>query len=157
MARWILTADGGIYTDQKHLVCIFASKGQSPYDFPIDTWQTVDVTLPPFHVPSDSAAIYISGEMIITHGSEPESCNLTLTTRGFGDSDIAVGDYIGQTVNNVISGGERSNHSTWVPLIDGKFQWAWHYSTPYQNQYPSYASYGLNFSLQRYVRASGSP
>ena len=119
--------------------------GEGLATFPENEWTTVDVT---GIIPDGVKAIYLSGLLIITHGTLEEICNLTLAYRDQGET----GDYpyIAQTVETVVNGGARTPHSIWVAAHDGKFQIKWRRSTT--GNWPENCAYGINLNLAGYLR-----
>lgn len=110
-------------------------------------WQTID--LKPFGVAADAKSAFLSGILIITHGMTIETCDLTVAVRAPG-SVFSAGNYIGQTIETQVASGQRSNMSTWVPLVNGSFQFQWNRST--MGDWPDQCSYGINLSLQAWVK-----
>jgi hypothetical protein len=111
-------------------------------------WHQIDVTA--LGVPADAKAAFLSGILIISHGTTAQTCDLTVSLRAPGD-DLLAGNYIGQTIETAVGGGQRSNMSSWVPLVGGKFEFQWNRNT--YGPWPSECSYGINLSLQAYGRA----
>lgn len=110
-------------------------------------WHTIDVTSK--GVPVEAKSIFLSGILIITHGINSQQCDLTVSLRAPGDT-LNAGNYIGQTFEASIGNGMRSNMSSRVPLVNGQFEIQWNYSG--NGQWPNYCSYGVNLSIQDYVR-----
>lgn len=110
-------------------------------------WTTIDVTA--LGVPANAKAVTLTGILIITHGMTPELCDLHIAIRAVGD-DLHPGNYIGQVEETSVTGGQRSTMSTLVPLREGKFEYYWTRST--QGNWPNHCSYGINLSLQGYIR-----
>lgn len=110
-------------------------------------WTAVDLTA--FGVPRDAHAVFLSGILIITHGTTQETADLTVSLRAPG-SALPISAYLGQSVEAHVGGGQRSTMSAWVPCVDGSIEWAWQRST--QGQWPTNCAYGVNMSLQAYVR-----
>ncbi len=119
--------------------------GNGTAEFPENEWSTVDVAA---LVPAGTKAVFLSGILIITHGSVEETCDLTLAYRTAGET--ADHAYSAQSVETMVAGGQRTPHSTWVAVRDGKFQIKWRRST--QGQWPDHCAYGINLSLVAYVR-----
>lgn len=119
--------------------------GEGLAAFPENEWTTVDVTRV---VPDGAKAIYLSGLLIVTHGTLEETCDLTLAYRDQGETvDYP---YIAQTVETVVSGGARTPHSIWIAVHDGKFQIKWRRSTT--GNWPENCAYGINLNLVGYLR-----
>lgn len=100
-------------------------------------------------VPSDAKGVFLSGILIITHGTTVQTCDLTISFRAPGDT-IDAGNYIGQTIEAAVGSGQRSNMSTWAPARNGEIEFYWKRNTP--GQWPTECSYGINLSAQAYVR-----
>jgi hypothetical protein len=111
-------------------------------------WHTMDVT--DLGIPADVQNIFLSGFLIITHGSTAETCNLTVAMRAKGD-DLLPGNYICQTIESSVSGGQRTNCSTWVPVRQGQWEIQWN-RAPVTGDYPTHCAFGINFHAQAYVR-----
>lgn len=110
-------------------------------------WATID--LKPYGVPADAKAAFLSGILIITHGSNVVTCDLSVALRAPG-SQLDPGNYIGQTIEAKPENGMRSNMASWVPLVNGTFEMQWNRST--QGQWPTDCAYGINLSLQAWTR-----
>lgn len=113
-----------------------------------NTWQRVD--LKPFGVPADAMAVQVTGFLIITHGSTPETADLSVALRRPGAEAVSCANYQGQTVEAHVGGGQRSNMSTWVPVANGELEFCYRRST--QGQWPTSSAYGVNLSVQAWVR-----
>jgi hypothetical protein len=118
------------------------------------TWCTVDVST---LTASDAKSVFLSGILIITHGSAAETADLQLGFRAFGDNEGCPVPqvptcvwYVGQSVEAQVGSGQRSNMSTWVPVRDGKFQFWYALSTG--GAYPTNSTYGINLSIQAWAR-----
>lgn len=111
--------------------------------------QWVQVDLKPLGVEANAKSAFLSGLLIITHGSAPQACDLTVSMRAPG-SPLAAGNYLGQTVEAHIGGGQRSGFASWVPLVNGVFEFQWNRST--FGQWPTECAYGINLSLQAWTR-----
>lgn len=131
----------------KQLQAIFLNThtGEGLDRYPDNEWATVDIS---GLVPPDTRAVYLSGLLIITHGSAEETCDLTLAYRN--DAEAADPDYIAQTIEATVNAGQRTPHSIWVPVRDGKFQIKWHRAP--SGTWPDHCSYGINLSLVGYMR-----
>jgi hypothetical protein len=110
-------------------------------------WVTVDLT--EHGIPIDTKGVFLSGLLIISHGSTGGTCDLTLALRAPGDK-LDYGNYIGQVIDVWAAGGQRSTFATWVPVIEGKFEYQWNRNT--WGQWPKECAYGINLSLQAYMR-----
>jgi len=110
-------------------------------------WVDVDVTQ--LGLPADTKSVFLSGILIISHGTNNVDCNLTVTFRAPGN-DLQALHYAAQAIEPFISGGQRSTMSQWVPVINGKFEYQWNRNT--FEAWPMGCSYGINLSLQAFVR-----
>ena len=110
-------------------------------------WHRVQVSS--LGIPSSAKAVFLSGLLIITHGYATQTCDLTIAFRAPGDI-LSAGNYIGQTLEAITGSGQRSNMSTWTPVVNGEIEFQWNANTT--GQYPDECSYGINLSAQSYVR-----
>jgi hypothetical protein len=115
-----------------------------------NTPTTVDLTGPPYNLPSDAKAAFLTGMLIITHGTTSETADIHLTAGAYGDNAFDCAFYLGQTIEASVGNGQRSNAAFWVPLTNGKFKFCYSLST--SGQWPTNSSYGINFSLQMWGR-----
>jgi hypothetical protein len=121
----------------------------TPEGAPSDQWNVVDVTQ--WGVPADAAAVFLSGVMIITHGTTPATCDLTISFRAYGASYPPDGTwYIHQAIEPWVGGGERQTMATFVPVNEGKFEYYWRRNTT--AQYPAGCGYAINLRAQAYLR-----
>lgn len=111
-------------------------------------WHRVD--LKKYGVAADAKAAFLSGMLIITHGTTVETADMTLTARSPGDNASDCNKYLGQAIEASVGNGIRSNASFWVPLVNGEFDWCWKPSTG--GVWPTNSAYGGNFSLLAWVR-----
>lgn len=121
-----------------------------PYPDPAllpNTVYTVDLT--PLGVAEDAKVAFLSGILIITHGSASETGDVRVTMAAHGDP-LDVSKYIGQTVEAQVGGGQRSNMATWVPLNAGKFDFSFQANTT--GVWPANCGYGINLTLQAWGR-----
>lgn len=114
----------------------------------MDQWHTVDLTAA--GIPADAKAAFLSGMLIITHGTTVETADIHLTFREHGDASADVTKYIAQSCEAHVGGGQRSTMATWVPLKDGKFDFSYHIATP--GAWPTNSAYGINLSVQMWGR-----
>ena len=101
--------------------------------------------------------IFLSGLLIITHGTTPETADMYVGFRAYGDTGTEAGLpasggtwYLGQSVETSVTGGQRSAMATWVPVRDGKFEFRFSKATP--GTYPIHSSYGVNLTIQAWGR-----
>lgn len=112
-----------------------------------DTW--VEVDLKPLGVPVDAKAAFLSGILIITNPAQSEIADMRITFARPSDPDAIPTDYIGQTCIQG-DGGQRSNMACWVPLENGSFKFFYHVTS--EGSYPDHPCYGVNLSVQAWVR-----
>lgn len=144
---WVQGNTFGVRDDNTTAVNAIFVNSHTGYGGVDREWHEVNVV--PLGVPADAKAVFLAGILIITHGTTEETADLTIALRAKGDA-LNPGNYIGQTTEPHVGGGQRSNMAAWVPLRDGKFEYYWTRST--QGQWPANSSYGINLSLQAYVR-----
>lgn len=113
-----------------------------------DTWQRID--LKPHGVPADAKAVQLTGILIVTHGQQPETADLSVAFRRPGVDAVTCANYVGQTVEAHVGGGQRTNLMTWVPVVDGAVEFCYRRST--QGQWPGNSAYGVNLFVQAWVR-----
>ena len=109
----------------------------------------VTVDLVPFGVGEDAKMAWLAGIAIITHGTTVETAAAYITFAPDGAA-IDCTRYIGQVVEAMVGGGQRSPMTYLVPLNAGKFQFCYYVSTP--GAWPNNSSYGINLSLQAWGR-----
>lgn len=119
--------------------------GEGMAAFPENEWATVDVSRV---IPAVVKAVYLSGLLIVTHGTAEELCDLTLAYRNDGDTEDY--SYIAQAVETTVDAGQRTPHSIWIPVREGRFQIKWRRST--DGKWPEHCAYGMNLSLVAYLR-----
>ena len=113
-------------------------------EHPPGQWSTLDLS----GVTSTNAkGAFLSGILIITHGSVPEIADMEILFRNIGDT-VNEGNYHGQCIEADTQGGQRSTYSTFVPLTGGKCELWWNHTSP--GSYPQYSAYGANLSVQAY-------
>ena len=111
-----------------------------------NTWQTVDVTS--LGIPAKAKSVQLTGLLIITHGTTEQACDLTVSIRPAGSNGSA-NNYVGQAVEAHVGGGQRTNLTTWAPLVRGKFEIFLGRNT--HGQWPLECSYGVNLNAQAFV------
>lgn len=109
----------------------------------------ITVDLAPFGIAEDAKVAWLSGMLIITHGTTVETADIHVTFAAYG-GPIDCTRYLGQTVEPHVGGGQRSNMSTLVPLSERKFQFCYFLNTP--GEWPDNSSYGINLSIQAWGR-----
>lgn len=111
-------------------------------------WHKSD--LKPLGVSADAVAAFLSGLLIITHGTAEEIADIRVAFRRPGDTDCDTSKYLGQSCEAHIGGGQRSGLATWVPLTNGEFEFCYQIATP--GAYPQNSAYAINLSLQAWAR-----
>ena len=129
---------------------VYGSTNLSPnWGLQAGSWHLTDLT--PYGVPTDAKFAFLSGMLVISHGTTQETANVTITFRIPGDTTADQIQYLGQTLEAETGGGQRSNAAMWVPVKDGKIEWL--YTTaPIPALYPVYSAYAVNFTLQCWGR-----
>jgi len=106
-----------------------------------DTWQTVDLSSV---LPSNAVAIHVTGILIITHGSNAETADLTIYFRR--DSNEP-SNQNHQCIEAAIGNGQRSTMACWIPLTESfTFDWKW-MTASYNGAWPSWSAYGANLQI----------
>ncbi len=120
---------------------------------PPEQWHQIDITeRSGGAVPRSAKAVFLSGVILITNVGQGaptlfSPADLHVAFRAIGDQTTTLTcNYGGQTATNVANEGTRSGYSTWVPLTDGKVEFAWWAST--FNGLGTLPSYGINLSVQ---------
>jgi hypothetical protein len=121
------------------------AEGGGVRQFPRGRWVSVDLSQC-CNVPPDAKQAFLSGLLLIT-GPDGDMCNLRVAFRAPG-STWSAANYLGQTLS--FYGGQRAPMSTWVPLVQGKFEFHWESVRP--GAPPSRCTYGVNLSLQAWTR-----
>ncbi len=121
--------------------------------WPPEQWHVVDITeRSGGAVPRSAKAAFLSGVLLITNVGQSAPtlfapADLHVAFRAVGDQTTSLTcNYGGQTATNVANEGTRSGYATWVPLTDGKVEFAWWAST--FNGLGTLPSYGINLSVQ---------
>lgn len=107
--------------------------------------QTVDLSA---KAPPNAVAAVLSGQLIISHGSRQETCDLTVHFRP--DSSKPWGGYRGQTVEAHVGGGQRSNHSILIPMTNRSFQVLLG-GAQGKPAWPHGCAYGVNYVVDYWV------
>jgi hypothetical protein len=147
-AQWIEGNTIGVRADNtKTPVAIFINTytGVGPVQ---KQWHRLSTTA--MGIPADAKSVFLSGLLIITHGTNSEICDLNVSFKAPGDDMVSAAS-IGQTVEAHIGGGQRSNMATWVPIKNGEIEFYWWHTTP-NGTWPDYCAYGINLNAQAYVR-----
>jgi hypothetical protein len=154
---WVEGSKIGVLTDNpESYAAIFVNSINPDTTPPAGEW--IALKLAQFGIPADAKAVFIGGILIITHGRKTQLCNLTVTFAKPG-STSATGNYIFQAAEGQTEGGQRSTAGTWVPVVDGVTLWQWargdvktQYPKGAIGPYPAECSYGINLSVQAYIR-----
>ena len=107
----------------------------------VGQWVTVDMTQ--WGVPANALAVFLTGLLIITHGTTAETADIEIGFRASGDTTALPGQYALQCIEAAIGGGQRSPCSLWVPLANGKFDYIVTLFTG--GNWPTNSAYGANF------------
>lgn len=152
---WTETDTIGVRDDNsKRTKGIFVSTETSysqPYGgIPANQWVTIDLSDPQLweagtypNLPPDTKSVFLSGILIISHPGGSVTCNLWANFRAPGDT-LGYDSYQMQTIEATPGAGSRSTAAVWVPVVDRKFEFYWHYT-------PGCPS-AINLSLQAYTR-----
>ena len=139
----------GVRTEDTGLTVLFLNTYSQPDGLAPGVWHETDIT--PLGVPRDTIAILISGLLVLTHGWSIETCNLTVAFRAPGSVTLA-GNYIFQTIEAAVFGGQRSNAAAMIPVKNGKIELQWNQSSKAGLVWPEVCAYGVNLRVQAYVR-----
>lgn len=146
-AQWVEGSTIGVRADNpKEPMAIFVNSytGAGPKE---GQWHLLSVT--DAGIPADAKSVFLSGLLIITHGTNPETCDLNVSFRAPGN-DMVYQASIGQTIEAHIGGGQRSNMATWVPVRNGAIEFYWWRNTA--GNWPANCAYGVNLIAQAYLR-----
>jgi hypothetical protein len=154
---WTEGSKIGVVTDNPEAyLAIFVNSTNAEATPPAGEWIPLNVTQ--FGIPADAKAVYIGGTLIITHGKKPQTCDLTVAFARPGSATVT-GNYIFQAIEAETEGGQRSTAGAWVPVVDGVTEWQWgrgdtqtQYPKGVVGAYPAECSYGINLSIQAYIR-----
>ena len=108
----------------------------------VNTWTTVDLS---DVVPDNTIAVYLTGILIITHGTKQETADMHMFFRQDQSYDPK-GRYTHQVIEASSRNGQRSTMGVWVALDANKrFQYKWETGPEsIYGQYPAYSAYGAN-------------
>jgi len=109
-------------------------------------WTRVDLSE---HIPLDAKAVNLGGLLIITHGNQQETANLTLNVKPPSSNENPA-NYEGQVIEVWTGGGQRTNFATWVAVEDAKFDFYWNVNQ--LGTYPEFSSYGINLNIVGFAR-----
>lgn len=146
-AQWVEGNTVGVRADNSKAPNAIFLNSATPTGPSEKVWHRISVAS--LDIPEDALSVFLSGMLIITHGYNPQTCDLWITFRAPGN-DMVAGNYIGQTIETQVGGGIRSNMSTWAPVKNGEIEFYWSRNTA--GPYPSECAYGINLSAQAYVR-----
>lgn len=112
-----------------------------------NVYNTVDMSA---YVPEGTKAIHMTGIMIITHGSTPETADLSLFLRT--NQNVDNPNYAWQCIEAHLGGGQRSTMATWVALDENRcFQYKYTVTNP-NATYPLYSAYAVNTRMDAYAK-----
>lgn len=120
-------------------------------------WRKVDLSAV---VPEGTKAVFLSGLLIITHGTNPGTADLAVGFRktGFQLTPNPTGDpdnhaYVLQVCDAFPGGGQRSSAAVWVALDENRcFEFRWQRTLP--GAWPSNPAYGINLRVTSYIKAT---
>lgn len=137
---------GGPSSHMQMTVYMNTYTGEGVGALPEGDWRTVDVS---GLVPEGTLAVRLDGVLIITHGANAGTADLTVAFRSMGQTtDFA---YTMQACEAAAGGGARSTAGTWVALDSSmRFQVKWIRSMP--GPYPAFPAYGFNLRVTAYLR-----
>lgn len=124
----------------------------NPNDVPACTkWTSAPITIDfrPFGVADDAKVAFLTGILVITHGTTEETADIHVTF-GAPGMPLDCTRYIGQTIEAAVGSGQRSNMSTMAPLTNGQTQMCYYLNTP--GRWPANSSYAINLSIQLWGR-----
>ena len=144
LASSICNADEVTVTDFDNTYILFLNTytGDGISKYPMGQWNSVDVSE---YVPYNATSIFLSGILVITHGTTSECADLRVYFRKPGSKRYAFGQAIEASIEN----GQRSTYSTWVPIEDGKFEFYWW--VPVLSTWPTYSAYAINLLMEAYT------
>lgn len=150
--EWFVGQEIGVIPDDvgrqgNTIIFVNSWTGDGLTQFPNDVYGTVDLT---GKIPPDTKGVFVSGILIITHGTTEEICDLHISFRR--DETVPEWTYIGQTIEAQLLGGQRTPMFELLPVKDSKMQIKWSGNTISAGNYPSHCAYGVNFRLAGYVR-----
>lgn len=146
-AQWVEGSTIGVRADNpKTPVAIFINSytGAGPVE---GVWHRL--TVAEAGIPADAKSVFLSGQLLITHGANAGLCDLNVSFRAPGDPMVYQAS-IGQTIEAHQGGGQRSNMATWVPIKNGEIEFYWWRNT--SGNWPSECAYGVNLNAQAYIR-----
>lgn len=128
------------------------------------TWNTVDLTRPPYGVNSSAKIAFLVCDLLITGaplvtnevtvgpvGADRWFPHIHPTFRAFRDTSADPTAYIGDAETALRGDGTRTNLSVFVPLYQGKFDWLIDFDDtlpPWDGTNAGGPAYGINCSLQ---------
>jgi hypothetical protein len=102
--------------------------------------------------PSDAGHVFLRMWTPIQRpwGAPVGNCWIKVAFRAPGDAAQTFDHYSVEGMEPINGSGIRQNAEAWVPVVDGKFEYAWTRST--STPYPPGCSYGLGLELIGYAR-----
>jgi hypothetical protein len=144
---------------------VYVPKGPPPYPVFLNTYTGDGVTTPwngkiftrgawtrvnlGDMVPDDCKAVFLTGILIITHGTTVETADLTINLKPPSSTENPL-NIEGQVVETQVGGGIRSPFASWVGVENKEFDFYW--STPSLGVWPTYSSYGVSLQIQQFAR-----
>lgn len=150
--NWIVADEIGLIPDDvgragNNVIFLNSYTGDGLAQFPQAQYGTADFT---GIIPADSKGVFLTGLLIITHGTTAETCDLQVFFRK--NSSTPEWNYIGQTLEASVGDGQRTPMFAFVPVENGKLQMMWKGNTFTAGNYPAHCAYGINYKLTGYVR-----
>lgn len=141
------TSMGVAASHPKQYLTVFVDShtGAGLQTFPEGQWTTIDVS---GVVPEETKAVFLTGMLSVTGGQSDELCDLTVGYRASGETNDP--SYLAESMAAGRSAGQRTPHSTWIPVRGGKFDLHWRRST--QGAWPEHCAYGIRLHLVAYLR-----
>ncbi len=155
--------------DASKWVCaeqVYVPKGPPPYPVFLNTANGIGVTTPYNGkifarnawtrvdlgdlVPEDCKAVFLTGILIITHGTSGETADLTINLKPPSSTENPL-NYEGQVIEPFTGGGQRSPYASWVGVENRQFDFWWN-AGPAFGSYPDWSSYGVSLQLQQFAR-----
>ena len=109
-------------------------------------WTTVDLSQ---HIPTDAKSVFLQGLLIISHGTNNETANLTINLRPPSSTEAGT-NYEGQVIEFEAGGGQRSPFAAWVSVENARFQFLWNSNS--LGTWPDWSAFAVNLTLQAFTR-----
>jgi hypothetical protein len=145
---------------------VYVPKGPPPYPVFFNTYNGIGVTIPwngklftrgawtrvnlGDMVPDDCKAVFMTGILIITHGTNAETADLTINLKPPSSNENPL-NYEGQTIEAMVGGGQRSPYASWVGVENKEFDFYWN-TTQLNGNWPDWSSFGASLQIQQFAR-----